>query len=96
MIKARDLILAKGNFQSNRGCWHTSGRLTTLDRVVEALCGRRSSTMVGAARAHRSSVLHGYGAPFSVGFLPTELAGCEELTKWVFNRRGALEEGARQ
>jgi hypothetical protein len=37
--------------------------------------------MGGAARAHRSSALHGYGAPFSVFYLPTELAGCEELTK---------------
>jgi hypothetical protein len=30
-------------------------------------------------------VLHGYGAPFLVFFLPTEPAGCEELTKGVFN-----------
>jgi hypothetical protein len=34
-----------------------------------------------AARAHQSSAPPGYGAPFSVGFLPTKSAGCEELTK---------------
>jgi hypothetical protein len=48
----------------------------------------------GAARVHRSSVLHGYGAPFLVVFLPTELAGCEELTKVVFNHWGAPEQDA--
>jgi hypothetical protein len=54
---------------------------TMLDWVAAVRCGQRSSTMAGAAKAHRSSVLHGYGAPFSVIFLPTESAGCEELTK---------------
>jgi hypothetical protein len=44
-----------------------------------------------AAGAHRSSALHGYGASFSVVSLPTEPVECEELTKGVFYRRGALE-----
>jgi hypothetical protein len=86
MIKGQDLILAKGYFQSNRGRWRTSGRFTMLNRVVAAWCGRRG----------QSSTLHGYGAMFSVGFLPTKLAGCEELTKGVFNRRGASEQDARR
>jgi hypothetical protein len=49
------------------------------------------SAMAGAAGAHRSSALHGYGALFSVVSLPTELVGCEELTKGVFYQQGALE-----
>jgi hypothetical protein len=55
------------------------------DRVAVARCG---SAMAGA---HRSSVLHGYGAPFSVVSLPTELVECEELMKGVFYRWTALE-----
>jgi hypothetical protein len=43
---------------------------------------------LGAAGAHRSSALHGYGAPFSVFSLPTEPVECEEPTKGVFYRRG--------
>jgi hypothetical protein len=35
----------------------------------------------GAAGAHQSSALHGYGALFSVVSLPTEPVGCEKLTK---------------
>jgi hypothetical protein len=42
----------------------------------------------GAARAHRSSALHGYGAPFSVFSLPPEPVECEELTKGVSYRWG--------
>jgi hypothetical protein len=48
--------------------------------------------VASVARPHRSSALHDYGAPFSVVFLPSELAGCEELTKAVFNQRGAPEQ----
>jgi hypothetical protein len=33
------------------------------------------------ARAHRSTALHGYGAPFLVVSLPAEPMECEELTK---------------
>jgi hypothetical protein len=96
MIKGQDLILAKGYFQSNRGHWRMSGWPTTLDRVAAARCGRCGSAMASAARAHRSSVLHSYGAPFSVVFLPMEPTGCEELTKGVFNWCGALEQDARR
>jgi hypothetical protein len=92
VIKGRDLISANGYFQSNRDHWHTSGWLTTLDRVAVAWCGRRGSAMAGAARAHRSSALHGYGAPFFVVFLPMEPAGCEELTMGVFNWWGAPDQ----
>jgi hypothetical protein len=41
-------------------------------------------------------VLHGYGAPFLVVSLPTEPAGCEELTKGVFNRWGPPEKDVRR
>jgi hypothetical protein len=41
MIKGRDLISAKGYFQSNYGRWHTSGRPTTPDWVVAARCSQR-------------------------------------------------------
>jgi hypothetical protein len=44
------------------------------------------------ARAQCSFALHGYGAPFLVVFLPVESAGCEELTKGVFNQQGAPEQ----
>jgi hypothetical protein len=43
--------------------------------------GWRQHGAAGAAGAHRSSVLHGFGALFSVVSLPTELVECEELTK---------------
>jgi hypothetical protein len=61
------------------------------DRVAVARCDRRSSAMAGATGAHRSSALHGYDSLFSVFSLPTDLVECEELTKGVFYRRGALE-----
>jgi hypothetical protein len=51
------------------------------DRVAAARCGRRDSAMAGVARAHQSSTLHGYSAPFSVVSLPTKLVGCKERTK---------------
>jgi hypothetical protein len=51
---------------------------------------------LGAAGAHRSSALHGYGAPFSVFSLPTEPVECEEPTKGVFYRRGGGGSGARR
>jgi hypothetical protein len=73
-----------------------SGWLTMLDRVAAARYDRHSSTVGGVAGAHWSSMLLGYGTPFSLVFLPTELAGCKELTKGVFNRWGALEQDARQ
>jgi hypothetical protein len=53
-------------------------------------------SVVGAAGAHRSSVLHGYGAPFLVFFVPTESVECEELTRVVFYRRGAPEPDVRR
>jgi hypothetical protein len=80
-IEGRDLILAKGYSQSNRGRWCTIGWPTTPDRW-------RRLGAAGVAGAHRSSVLHGYGAPFSVFSLPTEPVECEELTKGVFYRWG--------
>jgi hypothetical protein len=88
-IMARDLISAKGNLQSNRGRWRTSGWPTTPHRWWR-------HDAAGMARAHRSSVLHGYGASFLVVSLPTEPAGCEELTKGVFNRWGPPEKDARR
>jgi hypothetical protein len=48
--------------------------------------------MAGATRAHWSSALHGYGAPFSVFSLPTEPVECEELTKGALYRQGAPEQ----
>jgi hypothetical protein len=84
--------LNEGYFQSNHGRWCTSRWPTTYDQVAAARCGRQGSAMAGAAGAHRRSALHGYGALFSVVSLPTELVGCEELTKEVFYRRGALEQ----
>jgi hypothetical protein len=92
MIKGRDLISAKGYFHSNRGHWRTSGWLTTLNWVATTLCDRRGSPMAGVARAHWSSALHSYGALFLGVFLPMEPAGCEELTKGSFSRRGAPEQ----
>jgi hypothetical protein len=50
--------------------------------------GWRRHGAADAARAHRSSALHGYGAPFFVVFLPTEPAGCGVLTRGAFNWRG--------
>jgi hypothetical protein len=91
-IKCQDLISANEYFQSNHGRWRTSGRPTTPDLVAAAQCGQRSRTMASAARAHQSSALHGYGALFSVVSLPTEPVECEELTKGVFYRWGALEQ----
>jgi hypothetical protein len=44
--------------------------------------------MAGAAGAHRSYVLHDYGAPFSVFSLLMEMVECKELTKGVFYRQG--------
>jgi hypothetical protein len=66
-------------------------------RVDGSQCSTRwwQHGAVDAARAHQSSALHDYGAMFLVGFLPTKPAGCEELTKGVFNRRGAPEQDAR-
>jgi hypothetical protein len=63
-------------------------------RVDDPQCSTRWwwHGVAGVARPHRSSALHGYGAPFSVVFLPSELAGCEELTKAVFNWGGAPEQ----
>jgi hypothetical protein len=42
-----------------------------VDRVAAVQIDWRGSAMADVARAHRSSVLHGYGAPFSMVFLPT-------------------------
>jgi hypothetical protein len=85
--------LNEGYFQSNHGRWCTSRWPTTYDQVAAARCGRHGSAMAGAAGAHRRSALHGYGALFSVVSLPTELVGCEELTKGVFYRRGGSGAG---
>jgi hypothetical protein len=40
--------------------------------------------MAGAIGAHLSSTLHGYGAPFLVISVLTELVECKKLTKEVF------------
>jgi hypothetical protein len=40
--------------------------------------------MAGETGAHLSSTLHGYGAPFLVISVLTELVECEKLTKEVF------------
>jgi hypothetical protein len=55
--------------------------------------GWRRHSAAGTAGAHRSSVLHGYGALFLVVSIPTEPVECEELTKGVFYRwgRGGFE-----
>jgi hypothetical protein len=59
-----------------------------LDRVAAAQCSLRGNAMARAARAHWSSALHGYGAPFLVVSLPMKPVDCEELTKGVFYWRG--------
>jgi hypothetical protein len=53
--------------------------------------------MAGAIGAHLSSTLHGYGAPFLVISVLTELVECKKLTKEVFYWwGGALEQDMRQ
>jgi hypothetical protein len=47
--------------------------------------------MTDVIGAHQSSMLHSYGAPFSVVSLPTDPVGCKELTKGVFYQWGAPE-----
>jgi hypothetical protein len=44
MIKGQDLISAKGYFQSNRGRWRTSGRLTMLDWAAATRCSWRGQS----------------------------------------------------
>jgi hypothetical protein len=63
-----------------------------LDRVAAAQCSLRGNAMARAARAHWSSALHGYGAPFLVVYLPMKPVDCEELTKGVFYWRGGAPE----
>jgi hypothetical protein len=89
LIKGRDLISAEEYSQSNHGRWCTIGWPTTPNRW-------RQLGAAGAAGAHRSSTLQGYGAPFLLFSLPTEPVECEELTKGVFYRRGAPEQDVRR
>jgi hypothetical protein len=62
----------------------------------QRLTGWWRLSAAGAGGAHRSSTLHGYGAPFSVVSLLTEPVECEELTKGVFYQWGAPGQDVRQ
>jgi hypothetical protein len=86
-IKGQDLIPAVAYFQSNL-------IVVVGARVDGPQCptGWRGH---GVAGAHQSSVLHGYGAPFSVVSLPMEPVGCEELTKGAFYWQGAPKQDVR-
>jgi hypothetical protein len=82
----------KGYAGSNPSRWLQDGRCRGVAGEVAALSEppwRRHG------RSSSAKPISRYGAPSWTGFLPTGVVGLGELTRGVFSRRGAPEQGVR-
>jgi hypothetical protein len=83
----------KGYTGSNPSRWLCDGRCRGVAGEVAAL-GELPWRRHGRSSSAKPSPR--YGAPSWTGFLPTGAVGLGELTRGVFSRRGAPEQGVRQ